>query len=145
MIYKVSKTFGHNEGLSCCFRQWQTDSHCNLLHGYALLVSFNLQSKELDHKNWVYDFGGFKKIKELLHFWFDHTTIVASDDPEIEIFRMLHDKELMDLKILKKVVCEKFAEFIFIESCKLIPEFEDILYSVTVKEHDSNSATYERK
>ena len=145
MIYKVSKTFGHNEGLSCCFRQWQTDSHCNLLHGYALLVSFNLQSKELDHKNWVYDFGGFKKIKELLQFWFDHTTIVASDDPEIEIFRMLHDKELIYLKILKKVGCEKFAEFIFIESCKLIPEFEDILYSVTVKEHDSNSATYERK
>ena len=58
---------------------------------------------------------------------------------------MLHDKELIDLKILKKVGCEKFAEFIFIESCKLIPEFEDILYSVTVKEHDSNSATYERK
>lgn len=143
-MYQVKKTFGHNEGLSCCFRQWRADSHCNLLHGYALSVSFNLQSKELDHRNWVYDFGSFKKIKDLLHFWFDHTTVVAKDDPELQTFVSLNDKNLINLKILNDVGCEKFAEFIYKESCKLIPEFEDILYSVMVKEHNSNGAIFSK-
>ena len=144
MIYKVSKTFGHNEGLSCCFRQWRADSHCNLLHGYALAVSFSLKSNELDHKNWVYDFGSFKKIKELLHFWFDHTTLVAKDDPELQTFVMLNDKKLINLKIIDHVGCEKFAEFIYKESCKLIPEFEYILDSVMVSEHNSNGAIFSK-
>ena len=144
MIYKVNKTFGHNEGLSCCFRQWRADSHCNLLHGYALSVSFILSSNELDHKNWVYDFGSFKKIKEFLHFWFDHTTVVAKDDPEIEIFKELDNKKLINLKILDHVGCEKFSEFIYNESCKLVPEFEYILESVMVKEHNSNGAIFSK-
>ena len=37
---------------------------------------------------------------------------------------------------------EKFAEFIYKESCKLIPEFEYILDSVMVKEHNSNGAIF---
>ena len=144
-MYKVKKTFGHNEGLSCCFRQWRADSHCNLLHGYALSVSFILESKELDERNWVFDFGGFKKIKELLHFWFDHTTIIAKDDPQLQEFVILNDKKLINLKILDDVGCEKFAEFIYKESCKLIPEFEDILYSGAVKEHNSNMAIFSKE
>ena len=37
-VWRSTKTYGHEEGLSCCFRQWRaTHSHCRLLHGYALL------------------------------------------------------------------------------------------------------------
>ena len=40
-VWRSTKTYGHEEGLSCCFRQWRaTHSHCRLLHGYAL--SFRL-------------------------------------------------------------------------------------------------------
>jgi len=144
LIYKVKKSFGHNEGLSCCFRQWRANTHCNLLHGYALSVSFTLQSNQLDERNWVYDFGGFKIIKEFLHKWFDHTTIIAKDDPELQQFFFLNDKKLINLKILDDVGCEKFAEFIFKESCRLVPEFELILESVLVREHNSNGAIFSK-
>ena len=30
------KTYSHATGHSCAFRQWRADSHCNLIHGYAL-------------------------------------------------------------------------------------------------------------
>ncbi len=40
-IYRSTKMYDHNEGLSCCFRQWRaTDSHCRLIHGYALAFKF---------------------------------------------------------------------------------------------------------
>lgn len=141
-MYKVKKTFGHNEGLSCCFRQWRANSHCNLLHGYALSVSFILESKELDERNWVFDFGEFKIIRKFLHNWFDHTTIIAKDDPQLQEFVILNDKKLINLKILDDVGCEKFAEFIFKELVKISPMCEVFLSSVVVREHMGNSAIY---
>jgi 6-pyruvoyltetrahydropterin/6-carboxytetrahydropterin synthase len=45
------------------FRQWKAeDTHCKFLHGYA--VSFRVWFEgELDHRNWVWDFGGMKRSK----------------------------------------------------------------------------------
>jgi len=57
-IFRSTKTYNHNEGLSCCFRQWRADSHCKLLHGYALAFKFVFATRELDARNWCYDFGG---------------------------------------------------------------------------------------
>ncbi|SVB70610.1 uncharacterized protein METZ01_LOCUS223464, partial [marine metagenome] len=28
-MYQSTKTYGNEVGLSCCFRQWRADSHCN--------------------------------------------------------------------------------------------------------------------
>ena len=44
---------------------------------------------------------------------FDHTTIVAKDDPEIESFKDLVSKGLIQLRILDHVGCEKFAEYVY--------------------------------
>ncbi|HEX2555077.1 MAG TPA: hypothetical protein VHL98_15360, partial [Microvirga sp.] len=47
-IYRSTKVYDHNEGLSCCFRQWRaTHSHCRLLHGYALAFKFVFATHEL--------------------------------------------------------------------------------------------------
>ena len=35
-MYRSTKTYGNERGLSCAFRQWRADSHCNLIHGYSL-------------------------------------------------------------------------------------------------------------
>ena len=35
-MYRSSKTYGHEIGLSAAFRQWRAQSHCRLIHGYAL-------------------------------------------------------------------------------------------------------------
>jgi 6-pyruvoyltetrahydropterin/6-carboxytetrahydropterin synthase len=43
MIYKSTKHYGHNIGLSAVFRQPNADhSHCRFLHGYSLAFTFTL-------------------------------------------------------------------------------------------------------
>ena len=81
MSFRSTKTYGHEIGLSACFRQWRAESHCRLLHGYALAVKFVFESEELDVRNWVVDFGSLKTLKGWLEDTFDHTLLVANDDP----------------------------------------------------------------
>ena len=44
---------------------------------------------------------------------FDHTTVVAKDDPFLNDFKILNEKKLIQLRILESVGCEKFAEYVF--------------------------------
>ena len=83
--YYSTKTYGHEEGLSCAFRQpLATHSHCSLLHGYALSFSFKFGCEQLDDKNWVVDFGGLKELKAWLKDNFDHKITVSKDDEQID-------------------------------------------------------------
>ena len=82
------KTYTHSTGHSCAFRQWRADSHCNLIHGYALQFELQFGSVALDDKNWVVDFGGLKELKEWLKHMFDHTYLVAEDDPELSLIHI---------------------------------------------------------
>ncbi len=145
-----TKTYGHEQGLSVCFRQHKaTHSHCSKLHGYAIAVKLTFGCSELDDKNWVQDFGGLKKVKNFLTDHFDHTLVIADDDPELEVFRDLERIGLVDLVTMPKVGCEAFAQFIFqaIEAM-FVEEYERSdhhrvwIESVEVMEHGANSAIY---
>ena len=145
MTYYSTKTYDHNEGLSCAFRQWRAkDSHCRWIHGYALAVKFTFGCKELDDRKWVQDFGGLKEIKQWLKHTFDHTLCIAEDDPELETFKGLEDLDLVDLRIMPAVGCEKFAEYIYNHVSKIVDEDRKWLESVEVREHGANSAIYKR-
>ena len=88
--YQSTKTYGNDRGLSCCFRQWKANhSHCSTLHGYSLGFKFVFESETLDEKNWCFDFGGMKPVKAYLDYMFDHTVLVAEDDPALETFKTL--------------------------------------------------------
>jgi len=145
MSYISTKTYNHNIGLSCAFRQWRAKhSHCKYLHGYALSVRLNFKGK-LNDRNWVYDFGDLKFVKQFLQDTFDHKTVIAEDDPELESFKQLEEKGLIQLVIIPHVGCEKFAEYI----CKQIAPTIQVnsnervkLMSVEVREHSGNSAIY---
>ena len=144
-MYQSTKTYGNDRGLSCCFRQWRADSHCNLIHGYSLGFRFTFEAIKLDRKNWVYDFGGCKWIKKYLDEMFDHTLAIAEDDPELDTFKELHGKGLANLFIFKGVGCEKFAEHVYNKvSPRVRKETDDRvhLYSVECFEHGANSAIY---
>lgn len=141
-----TKTYCHNEGLSCAFRQWRaTHSHCSLVHGYAIQVGFVFEADNLDDKNWVVDFGGLKDIKAWLKDTFDHTMCVAEEDPMINVFKE-HDGVLWDLKVLPAVGCEAFARYIYEHVNTIIAENSNgrcRVRSVEVREHGANSAIYE--
>lgn len=147
IIFGSTKTYGHDVGLSCAFRQWRADSHCRFVHGYALAVHLEFVAVHLDDRNWVTDFGGLKDIKAKLVERFDHKVCVADDDPEMAWFVEAERLGLLQLTIVEAVGCEKFAELI----AKLVVEWlasTDInarvrLRRVEVREHAGNSAFVE--
>ena len=141
MSFEVSKSYGHERGLSCTFRQWRANSHCRLLHGYALRVTIVVGSESLDQRNWVHDYGAFKPVERWLRTFFDHTTLIAADDPQLGTFYELNERKLIDLRVMAAVGCEAFARFIAEGAPFGFPKGV-FLKSVTVAEHGSNAATY---
>ncbi len=141
-----TKTYGTDRGLSCCFRQWRaTHSHCRLLHGYSIGVKLVFECDELDARNWCYDFGGLKEFKGWLEYMFDHTTLIAKDDPHLQTFKELYRMgNLLELREVDGVGCEKFAEFVLKTADTFVDELTDgrvRVKSVQINEHDSNFAT----
>ena len=142
-----AKKYGHERGFSAAFRQWRADSHCKFMHGYSFEFEFVFGAKELDENNWVVDFGCFKRngIKDWFKHMFDHTTIVAKDDPYLKHFEELHNSDLIQLRILDDVGCEKFAEYVFKYLNKKIKEETDDrvkVHKVQCWEHGENMAEY---
>lgn len=150
MKFQVKKRI---DGFSTCFRQWRADgTHCRFLHGYGVYFEVHFEG-EMDQRNWVYDFGGFKRAtstidgmtpSEYFKWLLDHTVIIAEDDPFIKEFIDLRDKGVIQLRILPNVGCERFAEFLL----NKINTFLDQETSGRVKavklevfEHEKNSAT----
>ena len=137
------------DGYSTCFRQWKADhSHWQFLHGYSLEFRVTFQG-ELDERNWVCDFGSFKKngIKSFLKHTFDHTTIVSKDDPNIDSFIELEEKGVILMRILDHVGCEFFAEYVFKKISLFLqkdPVTRDRVSVKTVEciENKRNSAIY---
>lgn len=131
---------------STAFRQWKAQSHCRLIHGYRLQCKLWFTTDELDDNNWVYDFGGCKEIKKLLEKQFDHTTCVAEDDPELETFKDLDSKAMIDLRIMEAVGIEKTAEWVFgavNNYVRSTTKDRVEVVKVEVWEHEGNSAIYE--
>lgn len=161
--YLSTKTYGTDRGLSCCFRQWRAmHSHCSLLHGYSIGIKLIFECETLDDKNWVMDFGGLGQFKSWTEYMFDHTLIIAKDDPHLEMFRQMaamgkqDQGGVCDLRIVDAVGCEKFAELAFNQMNSILDTLKQFpdqgrypinpmlkLKSVEVFEHAGNSAVYE--
>jgi len=143
------------DGYSTCFRQWRAKgTHCQFLHGYA--VSFRVWFEgDLDHRNWVFDFGGMKRAtakingmspKDYFAYLLDHTTIVALDDPYLPQFKQMYDDGIIQLRILPATGCERFAEYLYtVINNFLFEETEGRVRAVKIEvyEHERNSASYE--
>ena len=150
-MYISTKVF---DGFSCVFRQWKAEStHCRFLHGYG--VSFKVWFKgELDERNWVWDFGGMKRAKgkidgmspkEWMDYMFDHTFIVAEDDPFKESFQRMDDAGVAQIRVVPATGAEQFAKFIFEKLNKFVKEETKgrvKIAQVEFMEHRKNSAIY---
>lgn len=148
MTFRSTKTYGHELGLSAAFRQWKADSHCKLIHGYALSIGFVFASNELDVRNWVVDFGSLKSLKGMLEDTFDHKLLVAEDDPHLEWYREAERLGIADVVVLPALGCEKFAELVFECTEQWLADNgyspRCWLVSVEVREHGANSAIYSK-
>ena len=149
--YQSSKVF---DGFSTVFRQWKaTSTHCRFVHGYG--ISFKVYFEGgLDERNWVWDFGGMKRAKtkidgkspkEWMDYMFDHTMIIAENDPAINAFKQMETAGVAQVRIIPATGAEKFAEYIFNKVNPFVQEETDGRVRVTkVKfmEHGKNAAYY---
>ena len=149
--FKSTKIF---DGFSTVFRQWQAkDTHCRFLHGYAIEFKVTFEG-ELDHRNWVWDFGGMKRAKtqidgkspkEWMDYMFDHTLIVAEDDPYINAFKEMDKAGVAQVRVIPATGAEKFAEYIYNKLNEFVnTETEGRVRVTKVKfmEHGKNAACY---
>lgn len=111
--YKYTSTKEWVDNFPCAYRQWRADSHCNLIHGYSFSIKVYFGTDHLDIRNWSADYGGLKELKNLLEDQFDHTLLVAEDDPEIATFKFLQEKNMAKLTILPNLGCEALADQIY--------------------------------
>ena len=142
------------DGYSTVFRQWRAEgTHCRFLHGYG--ISFKIVFEgELDERNWVWDFGGMKRAKNTIDgmppkawmdYMFDHTYIIAEDDPFLPSAIEMDKAEIAQVRVIPATGAEQFAKFIYDK----VSEFIQIetngrvrVVSVEFKEHAKNSAIY---
>ena len=108
------------------------------------------------------DFGGLKHFKDWADEMFDHTLVIAKDDPHLETFLKLNDIDggyqdtgVCDLRIVEGVGCEMFAKLCYNAMNKLLIAQQIVntgrypvgtgvrLKSAEVFEHAGNSAIYE--
>ena len=150
--YQSTKLF---DGFSCVFRQWRAEgTHCRFIHGYG--ISFRVWFEgDLDERNWVWDFGGMKRAKGTIDglnpkawmdYMFDHTMIIAEDDPFIESFKLMGQAGAAQVRILPAVGAEKFAEYIYNKLQEFVSkETAGRVNVVRVEflEHGRNTAIYE--
>ena len=151
-MHRSTKKF---DGFSTVFRQWKAeDTHCRFLHGYDVEFIITFEG-ELDDRNWVWDFGGMKRAKnkidgmtpkEWMDYMFDHTFIVAEDDPFKESFLKMDQAGVAQVRIIPATGAEKFSEFIY----KKVNEFVQKetegrvkVVSVEFMENHKNSAIYQ--
>lgn len=117
------------------------------------------------------DFGGLKEFKEWADHMFDHTLVIAEDDPQLPFFKQManlgnpftsgtgkveevkpHERgAICDLRVVKGVGCEMFAKMAYDKMAELLAS-GNMRYpinrtvrvkSVEVFEHGANSAIYE--
>jgi len=149
--FESSKVF---DGFSTVFRQWRAETtHCRFVHGYG--ISFKVYFEgELDDRNWVWDFGGMKRAKTLIdgkspkawmNYMFDHTMIIAEDDPEVEAFKQMDTAAVAQVRIIPATGAEKFAEYIYNKLNTFVKEETEgraRVTKVTFMEHGKNAASY---
>ena len=149
--FQSSKVF---DGFSTVFRQWKaTTTHCRFVHGYG--ISFKVYFEgDLDERNWVWDFGGMKRAKtkidgkspkEWMDYMFDHTLVVAEDDPELKGFQQMDTAGVAQVRVIPATGAEKFAEYIYTKLNKFVDtETEGRVRVTKVKfmEHGKNAAYY---
>ena len=153
MNYTITKTYGAERGLSCCYRQWRSKTHCQYLHGYSLGFRITVGAYKLNECGHVFDFGKFKGLWEHLQWMFDHTLIIQYDDPLYQQImdigvniagqgRKFYQYRAVDFNIS----CENFAKYVYNKAgfeldCVTRVTAHKIV-SVECFEHGANSAVF---
>ena len=96
MKFQSTKKLGP---ISVGHRQWRDNGHCAWVHGYGRYIQFTFEG-DLDERQWVMDFGDLKDVKQWLEEQWDHRVMIASDDPQLEKLKEMHDLSIMNINVM---------------------------------------------
>ena len=119
VCYKYTSTKEYHEDFPVAYRQWRADDKpgdvpgCSVIHGYAFSMKFYFGTNNLDARNWVADYGSLGALKSFLQSQFDHTLLVAADDPEIDWYKEAEARGIAKVIVLPKLGCESLADIIY--------------------------------
>tara|TARA_B110000438_G_scaffold108969_1_gene106943 strand:+ start:472 stop:783 length:312 start_codon:yes stop_codon:yes gene_type:complete len=100
----------------------------------------------MDEHGWVVGFGDLKKLEKYLLKMYDHTMIIAEDDPELATFQELHENGLCDLRVVPEASLESSSKTALIKANEILLEITKgraRCFKVEARENDKNSAIYE--
>jgi 6-pyruvoyltetrahydropterin/6-carboxytetrahydropterin synthase len=140
--FKSTKRF---TGFPCTHRQWRAESHCRFVHGYSREFYFEFEAGELTKEGWVVDFGGLKELKSWLEYTFDHTFLIAQDDPFLEEFKKLDAAGVVMLRVFPNPGMEGTALYVYEEASKILKKLygnRAWITKVEVRENEKNSAFF---
>lgn len=142
-MFTATKTF---HDFPCCHRAWRHEGACKYLHGYCRSFRLVFEAPTLNDIGFVTDLSALKDVEAELRRLFDHTVLVARDDPALPTFKALEALGVMRLTELPATTSEAIAKYVH----DLIAEnffFKDPsavkVRSVTVVENEKIAATYE--
>jgi 6-pyruvoyltetrahydropterin/6-carboxytetrahydropterin synthase len=84
--------------------------------------------------------------KEWMDHMFDHTTIIATDDPHLDTFREMHSQGIIQLRIIPATGAEQFSKYIYEKLNTFVQEETNgrvKVAKVEFMEHNKNTAIYQ--
>ena len=84
------------------------------LHGYERTFEVEFACAETEPgTGLVVDRDSLKEVRATLRYQFDHTTLIAGDDPQRDLFELLAERGVIDLRIMDNTGMEGSAAWVF--------------------------------
>jgi 6-pyruvoyltetrahydropterin/6-carboxytetrahydropterin synthase len=102
------------DNLPCCHRSWANPGKRFFLHGYerTFEIEFACAETEPDTGLVLYP-NALKEVQEVLRKQFDHTTLIAMNDPDRDLFELLADRGVIDLRVMENTGIGGSAAWVF--------------------------------
>jgi 6-pyruvoyl-tetrahydropterin synthase len=104
----------HFDELPCCHRSWANRGKRFFLHGYERTFEVEFACAETEPgTGLVVDSSAIGEVRSALRYQFDHTTLIAQDDPQRDLFELLAERGVVDLRIMENTGMEGSAAWVF--------------------------------
>lgn len=99
--------------LPCCRRSWANYGKRVFLHGYERAFEVEFACAETEPgTGLVLDASAVGEVRSALRYQFDHTTLFAQDDPQRDLFELLAERGVVDLRVMDNTGMEGSAAWV---------------------------------
>lgn len=100
--------------LPCCHRSWANPGKRFFLHGCERTFDVEFACAETEPGSGLVVEGDVvAEIRATLRYQFDHTTLIAADDPQRDLFELLAERGVIDLRVMDNTGLEGSAAWVF--------------------------------